>query len=52
VGRGVDLVVHLKKRGARRYVAEVARVKGVVDGHYQIEPLYDADGAHPPEMQN
>jgi len=33
-------------------------VKGVADGHYMIEPLYDADGAdgirpkHPPETQN
>lgn len=58
VGRGVDLVVHLRKRGARRYVAEVARVNGVSDGRYRIEPLYDADGAdgirpkHPPETQN
>ena len=56
VGRGVDLVVHLRKRGARRYVAEVARVSGVTDGRYQIDPLYDADGAdvfrpkHPPEQ--
>lgn len=40
VGRGVDLVVHLRKRGTRRYVAEVARVKGVADGRYRIEPLY------------
>lgn len=58
VGRGVDLVVHLRKRGARRYVAEVARVNGIADGCYRIEPLYDADGAdeirpkHPPEMQS
>ena len=54
VGRGVDLVVHLRrnvppirgsttaggKRGARRYVAEVARIHGIVDGSYRIEHLY------------
>ena len=40
VGRGVDLVVHLRKRGARRYVAEVARMHGIVDGSYRIEYLY------------
>ena len=40
VGRGVDLVVHMRKRGASRFVAEVASVRGIQDGTYRIEHLY------------
>jgi Flp pilus assembly CpaF family ATPase len=39
----VDLVVHMARQGGRRYVAEVAWVRGVDDaGHYQLELVYRA----------
>ena len=38
--RGVDLVVHMKKRGATRFVAEVASVRGIQDSAYRMEHLY------------
>jgi pilus assembly protein CpaF len=47
VGRGVDIVVHMRrhvpaggKRGARRFVAEIVRVRGIEDGIYRLEHLY------------
>lgn len=40
IGRGVDMVVHMRKRGTRRYVEEVVRVLGVGDGKYQLESLF------------
>jgi pilus assembly protein CpaF len=40
IGRGVDMVVHMRKRGTRRYVEEVVRVLGVEDGKYQLESLF------------
>ena len=43
VGRGVDLVAHLKREGALRFVSEVAWIKGTRDGRYQIEHLYGAE---------
>ncbi|MBN1937187.1 MAG: CpaF family protein, partial [Anaerolineae bacterium] len=44
VGRGVNMIVHLRRRGVSRYVAEVVRVNGVADGRYQIEPVYGEEG--------
>jgi pilus assembly protein CpaF len=44
IGRGVDLVVHMRKRGPRRYVESVARVGGVERGAYRLEYVYP--GAH------
>jgi pilus assembly protein CpaF len=39
----VDLVVHMNRMGGRRYVAEVAWVRGVDDaGHYRLELVYRA----------
>ena len=39
----VDLVVHMARQGGRRYVAEVAWVRGVDDaGHYRLELVYRA----------
>ena len=39
----VDLVVHMNRTGGRRYVAEVAWVRGVDDaGHYRLELVYRA----------
>jgi pilus assembly protein CpaF len=40
IGRGIDLVVHMRRRGPRRYVEQVIRVKGVEDGKYQLEHLF------------
>ena len=40
IGRGVDIVVHMRKRGTRRYVEEVVRVLGVEDGKYRLESLF------------
>jgi pilus assembly protein CpaF len=37
----VDLVVHMARQGSRRYVAEVAWVRGVDDaGHFQLDLIY------------
>ena len=47
VGRGVDLVVHLKREGAQRYVSEVARVEGTQDGRYRMEHLYGEERSLP-----
>jgi pilus assembly protein CpaF len=39
----VDLVLHLARQGGRRYVAEVAWVRGVDDaGHFQLDVVYRA----------
>jgi len=39
----VDLVVHMARQGSRRYVAEVAWVRGVDDaGHFQLDLVYRA----------
>jgi Flp pilus assembly CpaF family ATPase len=39
----VDLVVHMARQGGRRYVAEVAWVRGVDDaGHFQLDLVYRA----------
>ncbi len=39
----VDLVVHMARQSGRRYVAEVAWVRGVDDaGHFQLDPVYRA----------
>lgn len=39
----VDLVVHMARAAGRRYVAEVAWVRGVDDaGHYQLDLVYRA----------
>jgi pilus assembly protein CpaF len=39
----VDLVVHMARQSGRRYVAEVAWVRGVDDaGHFQLDPIYRA----------
>jgi pilus assembly protein CpaF len=40
VGRGVDIVVHMRKRDTRRFVAEIVRVRGIKDGIYSLEHLY------------
>jgi len=40
VGRGVEMVVHMRRRGPWRYIEEVAKVKGVVNGEYVMEPVY------------
>ena len=40
IGRGIDLVAHLRRSGSRRYVEEVVRVKGIKDGEYQLERLF------------
>ena len=42
IGRGVDLVVHMRKRGARRYVEEIVAVDGVEGERYRLRSLYDA----------
>jgi pilus assembly protein CpaF len=45
IAAGVDLIVHLRKdpRSGRRYVAQVARVRGLdTQGKYHLETLYDA----------
>jgi len=39
VGRGVDLVVHMRRQGPRRYVSEIVRVKGVSSGRYELETV-------------
>ena len=40
VGRGVDVVVHMRKRDTRRFVAEIVRVRGIEDGVYRLDHLY------------
>lgn len=40
VARGVNLVVHLRRHGARRYVAQVDRVEGLTDGQYVLTPWH------------
>jgi len=40
IGRGVDLIAHMRRRGTRRYVEEVVRVDGVENDRYQLERLF------------
>lgn len=40
VGLTVDVVVHMAKDGAKRYVQEIIRVKGVQNNQYVTEQLY------------
>jgi pilus assembly protein CpaF len=40
IGRGIDLVVHMRKRGTRRCIERIARVSGVEDDRYQIDHLF------------
>jgi pilus assembly protein CpaF len=43
VADAVDLVVHMARQGSRRYVAEVAWVRGVDDaGHFRLDLAYRA----------
>jgi len=43
VADAVNLVVHMTRQGSRRYVAEVAWVRGVDDaGHFQLDLVYRA----------
>jgi len=41
ISRGIDLLVHVRRDGARRLVSEVAQVEGLDEANrYRIKPLY------------
>ena len=49
IGRGIDLVVHMRRRGSRRYVEEIVAVRGFDRrrGRYILESLYRAGEVKP-----
>ena len=51
VADAVQLVVHMQRHDRRRYVAEVAWVRGVDDaGHFHLETLYRANTVQDTEL--
>ena len=50
IARGVNLVVHLDISRGKRYIQEMALVKGLTDGHYELDIVKrrNGDGSYTP----